>query len=91
VTATPFGCVVDASVGVKLFIAEALSDQAHALFAHLAADPPARLYVPDLFFIECANILWKSVRRLGYPASKVRKDLEKLGALSLHNGATAGR
>ncbi|HKZ84931.1 MAG TPA: type II toxin-antitoxin system VapC family toxin, partial [Anaerolineae bacterium] len=59
---TPLECVVDASVGIKLFIAEPLSNLADALFAHLAADPPGRLMVPDLFFIECANILWKHVR-----------------------------
>jgi hypothetical protein len=43
-------CVVDASVGIKLFLVEAGSEEAHRLFAELAADPPARFYVPDLFF-----------------------------------------
>jgi hypothetical protein len=33
-------CVGDASVGIKLFLAEELSDRADALFARLAADPP---------------------------------------------------
>jgi hypothetical protein len=33
-------CVVDASVGIKLFLAEELTDCADALFARLAADPP---------------------------------------------------
>lgn len=56
---SPFDGVVDASVGIKLFLVEPLSDEAHALFAHLTDDPPARLYVPELFFIECANILLK--------------------------------
>lgn len=32
-------CVVDASVGIKLFINELLSDQSDALFAHLSVDP----------------------------------------------------
>jgi len=83
-------CVVDASVGIKLFVNEPLSDRADALFAHLAADPPARLAVPDLFFIECANILWKHVRRLGYPATKAHTDLSDLGTLALHSVPTAG-
>lgn len=57
--------VVDASVGIKLFIEETGSDEAHALFAHLADQPPLRLVVPDLFYLECANILWKAAMRWG--------------------------
>ena len=68
-------CVVDASVGIKLFLREPLSDAAHAFFAHLAEDPPARLFVPDLFFVECANILWKYVRRFGYPVPRTETGL----------------
>ena len=45
-------CVVDASVGVKLFLAEEGSDAADALFAQLTESPPARFYVPDLFYSE---------------------------------------
>jgi predicted nucleic acid-binding protein len=85
----PKNCVVDASVGIKLFVVEDLSDRAHALFAQLAEDPPAQLHVPDLFYIECANILWKYVRRLGYPADQARRDLEDLGRLLLHRTPTA--
>jgi len=48
----PPDCVVDASVGIKLLLVEPLSDAAHAHFSGLAADPPAQLYVPDLFYIE---------------------------------------
>jgi predicted nucleic acid-binding protein len=51
--------VVDASVGIKLFIDEPLSDIAHALFEKLTEDPPVELFVPDLFYIECTNILVK--------------------------------
>jgi hypothetical protein len=38
----------------------------------LAAGPPARFFVPDLFYVECANSLWKYVRRHGYPAETAR-------------------
>ena len=86
---TPLTCVVDASVGIKLFITEPLSDRADALFTHLAADPPAQFYVPDLFFIECASILRKHVRRFGYPEDKARVDLIHLRALDLHKVWTA--
>lgn len=46
-----FDCVVDASVGIKLFLVEPLADLADALFLHLNDDPPARLHLPDLFFV----------------------------------------
>ena len=81
--ATPISCVVDASVGIKLVITEALSGQAHALFAHLASDPAARFYVPDLFDIECANILWKQIQRSGYPLADAQLNLATLTALAL--------
>jgi len=80
-------CVVDASVGIKLFLVEPLSDRADALFAHLADDPPARLYVPELFFVECANILWKYVRRFGYPAAAAQQSIADLTTLKLRRVA----
>ena len=88
-TAARLECVVDASVGIKLFVNEPLSDKADALFAHLTADPPALLAVPDLFYIECANILWKHVRRFGYAAAAAHKDLADLGKLSLRRISTS--
>lgn len=83
-------CVVDASVGIKLFVAEPLSDEAHVLFGRLAAEPPARFHVPDLFYIECANILWKYVRRLGLAEEEAGLSVEQLGQLALHSTPTAG-
>ena len=82
-------CVVDASVGIKLFLAEEGSDAADALFAQLAQSPPARFYVPDLFYSECANILWKYVRYYGYPAGNARQDVADLLALRLQTVSTA--
>ena len=84
-----FDCVVDASVGIKLFLVESLSDCADALFDHLKDDPPARFYVPDLFFVECANILWKYVRRFGYPAEAALQDISNLTGLPLRVASTA--
>ena len=81
--------VVDASVGIKLFVAEELSEVADTLFARLAAQPPTRLYVSDLFYIECANILWKYVQRFGYPVESARQDVADLTALSLVTVSTA--
>ena len=79
----PVACVVDASIGAKLVIAEALSSEAHALFAHLAKDPAARFFTPDLFDVECANILWKQVRRFGSPLADAQVHLAYLGALAV--------
>lgn len=82
-------CVVDASVGIKLFVEEEFSAEADRLFSRLAAEPPARFYVPDLFFIECANILWKYTRRFDYPAANARQDVRDLRALALRTVSTA--
>ena len=81
--------VVDASVGVKLFVEEPLSDHACRLFESLAADPLAALYVPDLFYIECANILWKYTRRFSRPLEDSLADLADLGCLALRCVSTA--
>jgi predicted nucleic acid-binding protein len=51
----------------------------------LGHDPPARLYVPDLFYVECTNILWKHVQRLGLPEDDARAAVADLGALSLES------
>lgn len=85
----PSRCVVDASVGIKLFVDEPLSERARRLFEGLAADPPAELHVPDLFFIECANILWKYTRRFGRALEDSQADLADLGKLTLRVVSTA--
>ena len=84
-----FDCVVDASVGIKLFLIEPLSAQADVLFDHLADDPPSRFYVPDLFFIECVNILWKYAQRFGYAAEAAAQDVADLVSLPLETVSTA--
>lgn len=82
-------CVVDASVAIKLFVAQPESERADALFAHLAADPPARLSVPELFYVECANILWKYARFSGLPAVEALRSLDQLLALNLERVSLA--
>src|SRR5512132_3511812 len=85
---TPLRCVVDASVGIKLFVEEEFSEKAHILFSCLAADPPAELYIPDLFYIECANILLKYTRRFGRSLQDSQADLIDLRRLALNSTAT---
>ena len=82
-------CIVDASVGIKLFLVEPLSERADALFDYLSATPPAHFYAPDLFFIECTNILWKYVRRFGYPPDSAKQDVADLTRLPLQVVPTA--
>ncbi len=79
----PYHFVVDASVGIKLFVDEQDSERVSNLFSYLAADPPAQLYVPELFYIECANILLKYVRRFGRSLEDSHTDLEDLSHLAL--------
>jgi predicted nucleic acid-binding protein len=74
--------VVDASVGVKMVVEEAESDQVATLLAHLAGDTPPRFYVPDLFYVECANILWKYTRRFGYAPQEATEGLALLRHLN---------
>jgi predicted nucleic acid-binding protein len=79
--------ILDASVGIKTRVAEPLSDRAVAILQTL--EHGTTLGVPDLFFVECANVLWKYVRRLGYSAQKARLDLEQLLNLPLAVTPTA--
>lgn len=77
---TPLRCVVDASVGIKKFIIEP--------FAHLT-DSAARIYVPDLFYIECANTAWKYICVARYDTAEAQTSLVTLKALPLRVVSTA--
>ncbi|MHB1585628.1 MAG: type II toxin-antitoxin system VapC family toxin [Acidiferrobacteraceae bacterium] len=74
---------MDASVAVKIFAPEVLSAEAQAVFARFAQDNDAELIVPDLFFIECANVFWKWVQRSTYPAKAAQEHLRDLTGLGL--------
>lgn len=39
--------------------------------------------MPDLFYAECADILWRYVRRMDLGAEEARRGLERLSALAL--------
>ncbi|MFW5858310.1 MAG: type II toxin-antitoxin system VapC family toxin, partial [Planctomycetota bacterium] len=75
--------VLDASVGIKLFVEEDDSDKVDALFQGFADDADARLHVPTLFFTECTNILWKLARRGERSADDVQADVRDLISLAL--------
>ena len=82
-------CVLDASVGIKLFIEEEFSDKVHRIFTKLAEDPQAEIHVPDLFYIECANILLKYTRGFERPLEDSLADIRDLGKLDLKITSTA--
>jgi predicted nucleic acid-binding protein len=77
--------VVDASVGIQLFLKEDYSDAVAVVFAS-----DATLIVPDLFHIECTNILWKRMIRGQYPLQSARENIVDLLALQLPTTPTAG-
>ncbi|BAY90909.1 MULTISPECIES: type II toxin-antitoxin system VapC family toxin [unclassified Tolypothrix] len=81
-------CVVDTSVCIKYFIADPLTAKVNQLFSHLA-NPQTEIYVPDLFYIECANVFWKYVRARIYTAAEIQADLATLKAFPLRVFSTA--
>ena len=58
----PSASVIDASVLIKVFLPEEGSEIATALIQRSEGNPTVHA-VPDLAYLECANILWKWVRR----------------------------
>ncbi len=84
----PLRCVVDTSVCIKYFIADPLTAKVNQLFGHLS-NPQTEIFVPDLFYIECANAFWKYVRARMYTAAEVQRDLATLKAFPLRVVSTA--
>ena len=82
-------CVVDASVGIKLFLPEEYSEEVQKLFEQRLVQPASEICVPDLFFIECANVLWKKIRRAEYDAGRAASDLADLKELRLPSISTS--
>ena len=75
---TPF--VIDASVAAKWFLppsGEPLAVEAMRLLAGYA-DGRFRFAVPDLFWAECGNILWKAVRQGRWSRSVAEKAVRAL-------------
>lgn len=84
----PLKCVVDTSVCIKNFISDSLTPKVNQLFDHLD-NPDTEIFVPDLFYIECANVFWKYVRAGMYTAAEVRVDLATLKSFPLRVVSTA--
>jgi predicted nucleic acid-binding protein len=82
--ATPVRCVVDASVAMKLVLAEPDSAQADALFAHLDLDPAALFFVPDFFFLECTSVLRKATKKGLCTPAEAKARLARVEGLRLN-------
>jgi len=82
---TGFSCVIDASVVIKIFLQEDLSEEVQQIIDdnYLNSAEPASLIVPDLLFVECANILRSKVRFDGYPPKQALEALHYLRSLAL--------
>jgi predicted nucleic acid-binding protein len=85
---TTLKCVLDTSVCIKYFIADPLSPKVIELFAHLSYSQ-TEMFVPDLFYIECANVFLKYVRANMYTSAEVQADLATLKNLPLQAISTA--
>lgn len=77
----PDAAVVDASVLIKVFLPEEGSEAATRLIQNSGAAIVRA--VPDLVYLECANIVWKWVRRGMLAADLARQSVADLRALPL--------
>ena len=74
--------VVDASVLIKFFIPEILSEKAERLNAR-ASQGDLMLFAPDLIFAEVGNILWKKHRLKELTRSEAEEITETIVSLPL--------
>ena len=82
-------CVVDASVGIKLFLNEDDSELVADLFNEHLLFPAAQLIsVPGFYYLECASVLRKAVRAGKYDTAQARRDLADLQQMGLHTVPT---
>jgi predicted nucleic acid-binding protein len=84
----PLVYVVDASVAAQVVSPEPLTAQATDLFARLGGNQ-ATFHVPELFYVECANIFWKKAQRGACSESQAVQALADLLALPLIATANA--
>ena len=75
-------CVLDTSVSTKQFIIDPLTPKVNQLLDHLSF-PETKIFVPDLFYIESTNVLWKYVKARLYSINQVTRDLANLKQLPL--------
>ena len=74
--------VIDASVLIKFFIPETLSEKAATLNSRVAIGE-LRLVAPDLIFPEVGHILWKKHRRKELIRSEVKIIVDAIGSMPM--------
>lgn len=79
----PIRCVPDACVAAKLFVKQGQTAEARAFFSLLETEPEAVFSVPDIFYTEVANVLWKYVRWENMPAAEAEECLKRLRKLAI--------
>ncbi len=79
---TSLTAIIDATVGVKKFVPDPLTPQVDRLLSHLNREGTV-LYVPDLFYLECASAFWKYVRFDFWNAEAAIVSLRGLQSLNL--------
>jgi predicted nucleic acid-binding protein len=74
--------VIDASVVIKFYVPEILTDHAEEILSR-SADGELRLYAPDLVYPETGNILWKKRRRRELTSEEVDAIVDAIAALPI--------
>jgi predicted nucleic acid-binding protein len=77
--------VLDANVAAKWFLpseSEPHTEEAHQLLADLSSGTVEAI-VPDLYWLEIGNVLWKAVRQGRITAAMARKAIPELETLSI--------
>jgi predicted nucleic acid-binding protein len=70
-------------VAAKLFVKQDHTAEARVLFSLLETDPEATFSVPDIFYTEVANVLWKYVRWESMPPAEAEESLKRLRKLAI--------
>ena len=81
-------CVLDVSVSTKQFIDDPLSPKVDQLLDCLE-NPQIEIFIPDLFYIETTNTLWKYVRAGILTPAEIQANLANRKALSFQVVSTA--
>jgi len=79
--------VIDASVLIKFFIPEILSEKAEELYSQVG-EGSLRLLAPDLIFAEVGNIIWKKHRMKELNPSEAKEITDVIVSLPLEIAAS---
>ncbi|MHB0939240.1 MAG: type II toxin-antitoxin system VapC family toxin [Armatimonadota bacterium] len=73
---SPFSCVIDASILIKVISMEDYTEEIIDFLEEIT--PGIELHAPELTRLECANVLRTRVMRFNYPVAQARQDLGEL-------------